>query len=828
MKNFVVSLVVELLLAQAALAAVQTLPFTDHFDYPAGNLATVAAGVWDISGQTGPEQLVTNIAALTSPPGFTNSSGAGVKWTPSGTARRAIVQFSAISSNTPGQELYASFLVNLVSMSGTRLFSYFDNSTSQPSNPQLGIFATSTSIGIGKKSSTPVASVTVGSGVHLVVVRYTFVAGGNDTADLWVDPTNTSYSAVSPPSPDASTSGGTDPASIAYFGIYSSSGAGPTLYMDEVRIATNWTDVAPGTPPPPPPAPVTTPTITAVRVTDQGYEIQGIGGASNGVFDVLASTDLTIPVDSWPSIGSFNFNVNGNFDVTNAIPDGTAAEFFVLHVTNTSTNTPPFITSQPSDQIVQLGQSASFSVTVEGSHPLSYQWYFNTNTVLSAGTNATYTISSVTSNEVGAYSVIVSNDSGSVTSIVARLSIGEPITNGNYYVANNGTDTNDGSFAHPFYSLQKAVDLAQPGDTIYVRGGTFAYVNTINVRTNAGTAQAPIKVLAYPGERPILDFSSQPIGDDNRGMHVYTNANYWYFKGLEIAHCGDNAVKLEGSYCTFDQCVFHENQDTGLQIGFGHTTVNPGDWAAYNTIINCDSYLNYDNATHGGNADGFACKMHSGPGNVFIGCRAWYNSDDGWDLFETDYSVVISNCWVWKSAATGQGNGNGFKMGGNGTGGDSKGTHYAYNCVAFGCKVNNFTQNSHKDGDVLVNCLAFSPGSSGYNYFFEGSLNTGKTNLFENDAGIPRSGTSGNISFDNNPIEINNSWNLPVTVNSADFGDITEAAAGAPRQADGSLPTGFARLVAGSDLIDKGSTSAPYSNTYCGSAPDLGANEYCP
>ncbi|HVM59825.1 MAG TPA: immunoglobulin domain-containing protein [Verrucomicrobiae bacterium] len=832
MKKILVPLIVGTLFASVAHAAVQSLPFTDHFSYANGNLYTVGAGVWDAGGNTGPEILVTNSAALTAPANFTNSTGNGVKWTPSGTARRAMVQFTAISSNTPGTTLYASFLVNLVSVSGTKLFAYFDTSTSQPSSPQLGVFATSSSIGIGKKSSSPAASITVGSGTHLVVVRYTFTGTSTDQADLWVDPTNTTYSATNAPASMGTASGGSNPASIPYFGIYAISGSGPTLYMDEVRIGTNWYDVVVGTPPAPPQVTTNAPVVTAVQMTDQGFVMQGIGGSSNGVFSILASTDMTLTTDQWTTVGTYNFDANGNFNVTNPVPDGTTSEFFILYTSSIATSTPPSITSQPGDQMVLPGQPASFSVTAEGSLPLSYQWYFDTNTVLGTGTNATYTISSVSSNDVGTYSVIVANSAGSVTSSVAYLSLGEPVTNGNYYVSNTGTDTNDGSFSHPFYSLQKATDLAQPGNIIYVRGGTFAYVNTINIRTNSGTADAPIQVLAYPGEHPVLDFSSQPIGDDSRGMHIYTNANYYYFKGLEICHCGDNAVKLEGSHETFDQCIFHDNQDTGLQIGFGHTNENPGGaWAAYNTIINCDSYLNYDNATHGGNADGFGCKMHCGQGNVFIGCRAWYNSDDGWDLYQTDYTVIISNCWAWKSGYNAQGqtqgNGNGFKMGGNGSpGGDSKGTHYAYNCVAFGCKVNGFDQNSHMDGDVVINCLAFSNGSSGYNYFFEGSLNPGKTNIFINNAGIPRSGTSGNFSEDNNPIEENNSWNLSVTVSSADFGDISEAAAGAARQADGSLPTGFARLVSGSDLIDKGTTDSGLP--FCGSAPDLGAYESCP
>jgi pectate disaccharide-lyase len=835
MKRVLLPLVAGILWVQAAPAAVQTLPFTDHFDYPTGNLPAVApAGVWDISGQSGAEITVQTNAALTGPSGFTNSLGNGVRWQPSGTARRAMMQFGPITSNVVGTAVYASFLINVqTAPASSRQVVYLSNSNTQPSSGQpLGVYVANGSIGVGKGTGLG-STVTLSSlSTHLVVVRYTFSGTSTDQADLWLDPTNTSYSATPPAAITSSASAGSNPAQLQYLGIYTTGTTGGTIYIDEVRVSTNWADVVPGTPPPPPPPPVTTPTITSVQLTDQGFEIQGIGGASNGVFDVLASTDMNIPVDSWTVIGTHNFDAAGNFSVTNPVPDGTDYEFFALHVTDSDTNTPPSITAQPQNQVVQIGQPAQFSVIAVGSAPLKYQWFFDTNTVLTAGSNATYTISSVTSNDVGSYSVIVSNNIGSVTSVVATLTLGQPVTNGNYYVSPTGNDSNPGTYNQPFYTFQKAVDLSQPGDIIYLRGGTYPYVSTINIRYNTGTSNAPIQVLAYPGEHPYFDFSAQPIGDNSRGIHLYTNCNYWVFKGLEIGHCGDNAVKLEGSYCTFDQCVFHDNQDTGLQIGFAHTTVNPGTWGAYNTIINCDSYYNYDNATHGGNADGFACKLHPGPGNKFIGCRAWYNSDDGWDLFETDSTVIISNCWAWKSgynpSFSTQGNGNGFKMGGNGSGGDSKGTHYAYNCVAFGCKVNNFTQNSHKDGDIVVNCLAFSPGSSGYNYFFEGSLNSGKSNIFENDAGIPRSGTSGNISFDNNPIEINNSWNLSVTVSSADFGDITETAAGASRQADGSLPTGFARLVAGSDLINVGSTNWPYCGSYCGSAPDLGAYEYCP
>ena len=330
--------------------------------------------------------------------------------------------------------------------------------------------------------------------------------------------------------------------------------------------------------------------------------------------------------------------------------------------------------------------------------------------------------------------------------------------------------------------------------------------------------------IVAPSVGTQLAFTNQPYGAANRGVYFRTNANYWTVKGLEIGFAGDNGIKVEGSHLRFEQCVLHNNGDTGIQIGFGHTDVNPGgQLAAYIEVVNCDSYQNYDSDSSGGDADGFAAKMHCGQGIVFTGCRSWENSDDGWDLFETDYSIVISNCWTWRSAPYGQGNGNGFKLGGDGAGGNSMGTHSAYNCVSFGHKVNGFTQNSHRDGLLVQHCLSFSNGNSGYNYFMEGTLNSGKQNIFRNNVSIPRTGVNGGgFIADNVPVEQNNSWNLVVTANAADYLSILEAAAKAPRQPDGSLPTGFAQLVAGSDLIDKGANvSLPFNVT----APDLGPYE---
>lgn len=552
--------------------------------------------------------------------------------------------------------------------------------------------------------------------------------------------------------------------------------------------------------------------------------LRGVQGPPHGGYQVLGSSNLALPVSEWPVVGTGYFDAAGGFEHTNV----SAADWFFyrLRVAGAPpTLLPPWILSQPQSQTAWLGQEVFFSVVVTGTPPLNYQWFFNTNTALAGASNAMLVISNVQSNHAGGYHVVVSNPAGAVTSAVATLLISPPPTNADYYVSPTGNDANPGTLELPFATVARAVSVAEPGNLIYVRGGTYYPTQTILIN-RSGAPGRMIRLWAYPGEQPVLDFVNQPYGSSQHGLRFTTNANYWHVKGLEIARAGDNGIKVECSHCIFELLRLHHNRDTGLQIGFGHDSVNPGAGLASDILVlNCDSWGNYDPDNNGADADGFAAKMHCGTNIVFIGCRAWENSDDGWDLFETDASVVISNCWTWKSGL-GQGNGNGFKLGGNGTGGNSKGTHYVYRSVAFGHKVNGFTQNSHRDGLVLEHCLAFGNGSSGYNYFMEGTLNSGKRNVFRNNVSIPRSGTNtGGFIADNNPIEQNNSWNLPVTANAADYLSLLESAAAAPRRPDGSLPEGFARLAAGSDLIDAG---VDVGQPFAGAAPDLGPYEFEP
>ncbi len=389
-----------------------------------------------------------------------------------------------------------------------------------------------------------------------------------------------------------------------------------------------------------------------------------------------------------------------------------------------------------------------------------------------------------------------------------------------YYVDYvNGNDSNSGDINDPFKTISQAVTTAAAGDTIYVRGETHTYTTTISI-SKSGTVNAKYYMFAYPGERPILDFSGMADADGNRGIRL--SGSYWYIKGLDIKGAGDNGMNMNGSNNIIEFCSFYENRDTGLQLDNG---------AANNEIINCDSYYNCDSTQ--GDADGFAPKLTVGTGNYFYGCRAWQNSDDGWDgylkstvTYPDDMTTTLENCWCFKNgylksgAVATNGNGNGYKMGGS----DLKDFRHNFvlkKCIAFSNKAKGFDQNSNKGSMTLYNCTAYYNGVvSGANFSINTfPLATGKTATVTNSVYF-----TGTNNLNALVVQTTDSWQSPYVVTSADFVNINPSAAYGPRNADGSLPDiNFMHLAAGSDLIDGGTeVNLPYHGT----TPDLGYFEY--
>jgi hypothetical protein len=85
----------------------------------------------------------------------------------------------------------------------------------------------------------------------------------------------------------------------------------------------------------------------------------------------------------------------------------------------------PIFTAQPANQTVNLGARATLSFGIEGTAPLSFQWYLN-NSPIPGATGPLYVVAQAQQSDAGSYTVSVSNSDGSAASQAAILAIGLP------------------------------------------------------------------------------------------------------------------------------------------------------------------------------------------------------------------------------------------------------------------------------------------------------------------------------------------------------------------------------------------------------------------
>ena len=339
---------------------------------------------------------------------------------------------------------------------------------------------------------------------------------------------------------------------------------------------------------------------------------------------------------------------------------------------------------------------------VSGQH-VDAQTKFRVNTVLEQGSN-TFAVEFTPDADYkpAKYSLLSSYDT-----VKFDFTVTYNVKDRSYiYVSPDGRSYGSGAKDDPV-DIYTAVKSAAPGRTILLKGGTYALDKTVIVERGVnGTADAKIYMIADPeaATRPVLDFQGRCAG-------MILAGDYWYFQGFDVTRSANaqKGIQVSGSYNTVDNVMTYRNGNTGLQISRYKSTDNWEDWPSHNLILNCTSYLNADAGYE--DADGFAAKLTVADGNVFDGCIAAYNADDGWDLFakvETGAigQVTIQNSVAFKNGyvldANGQevdaGNGNGFKMGGS----SISGRHILRNSVSFGNKAKGIDSNSCPDIQVYA------------------------------------------------------------------------------------------------------------------------------
>ncbi len=467
-----------------------------------------------------------------------------------------------------------------------------------------------------------------------------------------------------------------------------------------------------------------------------------------------------------------------------------------------------------------------------------------------------------------------------------------------YYVSPAGSDANPGTITLPYKSISKLNSVMVAGDIAYLRGGTYrstagngSWVH-FNISGLTGTAVNPITISSYPGEVPTFNLDDiTPTAFEPYGMAV-TNCNYLKLKGHIIVKnfkqpadgfsVARGFMLVNSNQCTIEWLEVFNIMGPAFKIESSND----------NLFLNCDAHHNGDgwsrdisSPTIGSdkwdNADGFSCSSNPtlppepSTRNTFRYCRAWMNSDDGWDVLGTGNDdgtgiFTLDGCWSfwngikpWGTSSlvmsesmmtpgtvslfqddpsywsTLGNSGEGFKLGDTRTP-TTQVLHYLTNCVAFQNKGTGFASNSINavtGVHQLLNCVAYDNDNDGFS--FGAGWCTGTNQQFKNNWSYANnrqaSGADWVYDGNNNSNIASNLWttiyqgvnygNLYPNkkISNADFVSVSSAGVDGARQSNGALSVlTFLHLATGSDLINAGiNVGLPYVST----APDLGAFE---
>ena len=324
-------------------------------------------------------------------------------------------------------------------------------------------------------------------------------------------------------------------------------------------------------------------------------------------------------------------------------------------------------------------------------------------------------------------------------------------------------------------------------------------------------------------------------------------ASWIHFKGFEnhqqsqvtqTGHTQSECFENHGSNNIYEQLKMHD----GMAIGYYALA------SSNNLVLNCDAWNNWDSVSKGGkggNTDGFGCHVaKGGTGNVFRYCRAWYNSDDGYDCINCARpccSITAGRCTTASRPTTAApATATASRPGATASPQPRPQPHPRNTvqfCLAVGNKAAGFYANHHTGGADWLNNTAIG-NANNYNMLEISLANNadvpGPNAFMRNNLGYKGGREFINLDVARSDIT-NNYFTLgpgggALAITDADFLSLDEKQLVGPRKADGSLPeVTFMHLAPGSKLIDKGveikNAKGEVRFAYEGAKPDLGCFE---
>src|SRR5262249_10755961 len=323
---------------------------------------------------------------------------------------------------------------------------------------------------------------------------------------------------------------------------------------------------------------------------------------------------------------------------------------------------PVSVSISPTSATVQAGQSKQFTASVTGTTNTSINWQVagitgGNSTVGLISSSGLYTapLSVPATNPVTVTARSAFDSSASANAAVTVTA--SPSSNGkDYYVSTTGSDSNDGSAAHPWRTIQHASSLVTAGYTVHVAPGTYNVAGpgaypaqvTYAISTSAsGTSSARIRFISD------VRWGAKIVTSNQSYYSWGVDGDYVDIVGFDITGDSMDGLRLNGSNQRALNNLVH-NLGYLFCDGNGGAGIESNNYTAgHNDII---GNIVHDIGTPGG-CNGVQGIYYSNFGGHILNNIVYLISSYGIHLWHAATNVVIANNTVFANGSANMGGG---------------------------------------------------------------------------------------------------------------------------------------------------------------------------
>jgi uncharacterized protein YjdB len=272
----------------------------------------------------------------------------------------------------------------------------------------------------------------------------------------------------------------------------------------------------------------------AVGATEQFTATGNYSDGSTKSLTASATWNSSVSTDATVAAGLAKGVAAGGTSITAAM-SGITSNSAALTVTAAPAAVLQSITVSPSSASIAVGATEQFTATGNYSDGTTSNLTSLATWAASVPTDATITAGLAKALAAGSTNVTATM-SGVTSSPVAVLAITAAVAPGggnSFYVATTGNDSNSGTLASPWLTIQHAASTVQAGDTVFVRAGVYS--ESVNIGVSGSAGAGPVTFESYPGETAIVDGTGlTPSSSDTQGLFNIVNQSYVTIEGFEI------------------------------------------------------------------------------------------------------------------------------------------------------------------------------------------------------------------------------------------------------------------------------------------------------